>query len=208
MPPRPDSLVKSSGEYVACGSPLLSTGSLQGLLGSGLPRDRGLGCSVVAGPGKWLIRSVDGRGQVDRAGFLGRPSVPCPSGCAAGRVPDPLRVPRRLRAGRLRPAVHHVGLDLKLLAAALSVSLAPRRDWLIRPGSQIAGRARTAAAAPIVAADVNGQRDFTVGGQLISLLADSSSPCPRTADLPALVSPGAPPRVRRWPRRAAARCLR
>jgi hypothetical protein len=31
--------------------------------------------------------------------------------------------------------------------------------------------------------DVKGQLDLPVGGQLISLLADSLSPCPRTADL-------------------------
>jgi len=34
-----------------------------------------------------------------------------------------------------------------------------------------------------IGAAVNGQRDFPVGGQLISLLADRLSPCPRTADL-------------------------
>ena len=34
---------------------------------------------------------------------------------------------------------------------------------------------------------VNGQDHFPVGGQLISLLADSSSPCPRSADLPLVV---------------------
>ena len=32
-------------------------------------------------------------------------------------------------------------------------------------------------------ADVKGQFDFPLGGQLISLLADSSCPCPRSADL-------------------------
>jgi hypothetical protein len=31
--------------------------------------------------------------------------------------------------------------------------------------------------------DVKGQADFPVGGQLISLLADSLFPCPRSADL-------------------------
>jgi hypothetical protein len=30
---------------------------------------------------------------------------------------------------------------------------------------------------------VKGQSDFPVGGQLISLLADRLSPCPRSADL-------------------------
>src|SRR5680860_596137 len=39
---------------------------------SGLEREYGRFC----GSGKWLIRSVDVRGQVDRAGFLSRPAVP------------------------------------------------------------------------------------------------------------------------------------
>ena len=30
----------------------------------------------MCGSGQWLIRSVDVRGQVDRAGFLSRPAVP------------------------------------------------------------------------------------------------------------------------------------
>jgi len=34
-----------------------------------------------------------------------------------------------------------------------------------------------------LAAIVKGQADFPVGGQLISLLADSLFPCPRSADL-------------------------
>jgi hypothetical protein len=34
------------------------------------------GSRRVRGSGKWLIRSVDVRGQVDRAGFLRRPAVP------------------------------------------------------------------------------------------------------------------------------------
>jgi hypothetical protein len=35
----------------------------------------------------------------------------------------------------------------------------------------------------LLALAVKGQLDFPVGGQLISLLADSLCPCPRSADL-------------------------
>src|SRR5699024_5422819 len=55
---------------------------------------------------------------------------------------------------------------------------------------------------------VKGQRDLPVGGQETSLWADSSSPCPRTVDLPGVLSSREPPRVRRWPRRAVVRCPR
>jgi hypothetical protein len=42
----------------------------------------------TGGSGKWLIRSVDVRGQVDRAGFLSRPEVP-----SRGRLAPSLQRP-------------------------------------------------------------------------------------------------------------------
>jgi hypothetical protein len=41
-----------------------------------LPVRRGWLYPLFRGSGKWLIRSVDVRGQVDRDGFLRRPAVP------------------------------------------------------------------------------------------------------------------------------------
>ena len=59
-------------------------------------RGVGAGCSVgCRGSGKWLIRSVDVRGQVDRAGFLSRPAVPS----RARSVGQSRRAGRRRRAG-------------------------------------------------------------------------------------------------------------
>ena len=54
---------------------------------------------------EWLIRSVDVRGQVDRAGFLSRPAVPSRARARSSlRVGDELELTGTERPGAVRSA--------------------------------------------------------------------------------------------------------
>src|SRR3978361_1051905 len=74
------------------GSLLLSTGWLEGRRAVRVPGWCGRGARLFCGSGKWLIRSVDVRGQVDRAGLKSRPAVPSRARVVCPLVGDELAV--------------------------------------------------------------------------------------------------------------------
>jgi hypothetical protein len=96
---------------------------------------------ACASPGKWLILSVDARGQVGRAGFLRRPAVPSGSACtarAASRDDDPQRL--------LGQASGRHGCAAKLahqlhgrFAATVGVPLAEPGVVIFTPGATVVG---------------------------------------------------------------------
>ena len=85
-------------------------------------------------------------------------ALQCPAPAAARLVESRIRSAYHADSGELDAYAQlctHVGLDLKLLAVALSVSLAPRR---VADAARLPDRRpcqKAAAAAPIVAADAH-----------------------------------------------------